>query len=39
VLGFAAATGGDEVFAQLVLTRIIEPASKLDSLQSGTLQD
>jgi Transposase DDE domain len=32
-LGFAAATGGDEVFAQLVLARIIEPASKLDSLR------
>src|SRR2546421_1075410 len=30
VLGFAAATGGAEVFAQLVLARIIEPASKLD---------
>jgi Transposase DDE domain len=33
VLGFARATGGDEVFAQLVLARIIEPASKLDSLR------
>src|SRR5689334_4545786 len=33
VLGFAAATGGDEVFAQLVAARIIEPASKLDSLR------
>ena len=31
VLGFADATGGDEVFAQLVLARIIEPVSKLDS--------
>lgn len=31
VLGFAGATGGDEVFAQLVLARIIEPVSKLDS--------
>src|SRR5262245_59787964 len=31
VLGFAAATGGDEVFAQLVLARIVEPTSKLDS--------
>src|SRR5499427_6163687 len=33
VLGLAAATGGDEVFAQLVLARIIEPVSKLDSLR------
>jgi hypothetical protein len=31
VLGLAAATGGDEVFRQLVLARIIEPVSKLDS--------
>jgi hypothetical protein len=31
VLGFAA--GGDEVFRDLVLARIIEPASKLDSLR------
>jgi hypothetical protein len=31
VLGFPAASGGDEVFAQLVLARIIEPTSKLDS--------
>ena len=31
VLGFAAAAGGDEVFRQLVLARIIEPTSKLDS--------
>jgi hypothetical protein len=31
VLGFDRATGGDEVFAQLVLARIIEPTSKLDS--------
>jgi hypothetical protein len=30
-LGFADAAGGDEVFAQLVLARIIEPVSKLDS--------
>lgn len=30
-LGFDKATGGDEVFAQLVLARIIEPTSKLDS--------
>jgi hypothetical protein len=33
VLGFGRATGGDEVFRQLVLARIIEPASKLDSLR------
>jgi hypothetical protein len=33
VLGFADATGGDEVFRQLVLARIIEPTSKLDSLR------
>ena len=31
VLGFDQATGGDEVFRQLVLARIIEPVSKLDS--------
>ena len=28
---FAEATGGDEVFRDLVLARIIEPTSKLDS--------
>jgi hypothetical protein len=33
VLGLAAVTGGDEVFRQLVLARIIEPVSKLDSLR------
>jgi len=33
VLGFGRAAGGDEVFRQLVLARIIEPASKLDSLR------
>jgi hypothetical protein len=33
VLGFGLATGKDEVFRQLVLARIIEPASKLDSLR------
>jgi hypothetical protein len=33
VLGFGEAAGGDEVFAQLVLARIIEPVSKLDSLR------
>jgi hypothetical protein len=31
VLGFEQATSGDEVFRQLVLARIIEPASKLGS--------
>jgi hypothetical protein len=33
VLGFDQAAGGDEVFGQLVLARIIEPVSKLDSLR------
>jgi len=33
VLGLAEAAGGDEVFAQLVAARIIEPVSKLDSLR------
>jgi hypothetical protein len=32
-LGFDAATDHDEVFAQLVLARIIEPTSKADSLR------
>lgn len=32
-LGFGTATGADEVFRQLVLARIIEPASKQDSLR------
>jgi hypothetical protein len=32
VLGLVAAAGGDEVFRSLVLARIIEPTSKLDSL-------
>ena len=31
--GSPTATGGDEVFRQLVLARIIEPTSKLDSLR------
>jgi len=31
-LGLAAAAGGDEVFRHLVLARIIEPTSKIDSL-------
>jgi len=33
VLGFDDAAGGDEVFRQLVIARIIEPVSKLDSLR------
>jgi hypothetical protein len=33
VLGFQDAAGGDEVFRDLVLARIIEPASKLDSIR------
>src|SRR3984957_12550142 len=33
VLGFGDAAGGDEVFWHLVLARIIEPSSKLDSLR------
>ena len=33
VLGFDAATGGDEVFRDMVLARIIEPTSKADSLR------
>jgi len=33
VLGLGRAAGGDAVFAGLVLARIIEPASKLDSLR------
>ena len=33
VLGFGRATAGDEVFRQLVLARIIEPASKQDTLR------
>ena len=33
VLGFDQAAGGDEVFRQLVLARIIEPTSKADSLR------
>jgi hypothetical protein len=33
ILGFGAAAGGDEVFRQLVLARIIEPTSKADSLR------
>ena len=32
-LGFDRAAGGDEVFRQLVLARIIEPTSKADSLR------
>ena len=33
VLGFEAATGGDEVFRDLVIARVIEATSKLDSLR------
>ena len=33
VLGFEDAAGGDQVFRQMVLARIIEPVSKLDSLR------
>jgi len=33
VLGLEDAAGGDEVFRHLVLARIIEPTSKLDSLR------
>jgi hypothetical protein len=33
VLGFGDAAGGDDVFRLLVLARVIEPASKLDSLR------
>lgn len=33
VLGFEAATGGDAVFRDLVLGRIIEPTSKLDTIR------
>lgn len=32
-LGFAEASGGDEVFRHLVLARIVESTSKLDSLR------
>ena len=32
-LGFARAVGGDEVFRQMVLARIIEPTSTADSLR------
>ena len=32
-IGFTEATGGDELFRQLVLARIIEPTSKQDSLR------
>jgi hypothetical protein len=33
VLGFEKAAGGDEVFRLLVIARVIEPVSKLDSLR------
>jgi len=32
-LGFAAVTGGDEVFRSLVLARLVEPVSKLDTIR------
>ena len=32
-LGFEAATDGDEVFRQLVLARLVEPTSKLDTIR------
>jgi hypothetical protein len=32
-VGFGEAAGGDDVFRELVLARIIEPTSKLDSLR------
>jgi hypothetical protein len=32
-LGLDVATGGDEVFRQLVLARVVEPTSKLDSIR------
>jgi hypothetical protein len=33
VVGFEEAADGDEVFRHLVLARVIEPVSKLDSLR------
>ncbi|GAB1511743.1 hypothetical protein JCM33774_37850 [Actinophytocola sp. KF-1] len=33
LLGFEEAAGGDEVFRSLLLARIVEPTSKLDSLR------
>jgi hypothetical protein len=33
VLGFDEAAGGDEVFRDLLLERIVEPTSKADSLR------
>jgi hypothetical protein len=32
-LGFDSATGGDGVFRQLVLARLVEPTSKLDAIR------
>ena len=32
-VGFRAATGGDEVFRSLVLARLVEPVSKLDTIR------
>jgi Transposase DDE domain len=39
VLGFDKAVGGDEVFRQLVLARIIEPTSKTDSSTDSGLEE
>jgi hypothetical protein len=39
VLGFDSATQGDNVFRDLVLARIIEPASKADSLRDRSVAD
>jgi hypothetical protein len=38
VLGFDTATGGDEVFRDLVFARIIEPTSKQDAAPAGDRQ-
>ncbi len=38
LLGFEEAAGGDEVFRLLVLARIVEPTSKLDSLRPAAWQ-
>ena len=36
MLGFERAAGGDELFAHLVVARIIEPTSKLDSARAAS---
>jgi hypothetical protein len=33
LLGFDPASSGDELFRQLVLTRLVEPTTKLDSIR------